>query len=106
MQWNWHDTQRDLVAYRDTRRMSDALVPIIQSWIEMQVRRFGDGLDEEEAIQELWLYVLEKWIPKLEIGRGSGDWHSWCLYCIRQKIVRMKRKGKNRGNVQASSGEA
>jgi DNA-directed RNA polymerase specialized sigma24 family protein len=111
MQWNWQTTQRALVAYRDTRRMSDALVSVIQSWIESRVRRFGDGLDEEDAIQELWVYILDKLIPKLEVDRGKKNWHIWFLCCLERELCRMKkrsvkRKERDYGNVQASNGEA
>ena len=100
MTFIWKETQHWLVLYKRTHQMDPRLVPIIQAWIEVQVSRFGDGLDREDTCQSLWLFVCGLIRRKLNTRRGN--WHSWLLMCIRQEITKIRkkegRKARNLGN--------
>jgi hypothetical protein len=71
------------------------VVPIVQCWIEVQVSRYGNDLERDDTIQQLWLFVMERVIPRLD--PKLGNWHHFILLCIRQEISKI-RKQKQKDN--------
>lgn len=102
MHWDAATVRRQLVRYRDTGEMHPDLTRVLQTWIEVQVSRHGKDLDRGEAIQELWVFLLERQLPKIRVRkvtrrRSRVRWKcinvgAYLQYCIWQEIIKIRRR--------------
>ena len=87
--WNWQLVQAQLLLYKYRRRLAPAAVPVLQGWIETCLSQVGRDLRRDEACQELWCFILEGVIPRINMDRGN--FHSLICLCIRQKIAKIRK---------------
>lgn len=73
----------------------------VSRFIDLQVRRFGSGLPEEECSAEAWRAYLE---ASREYRRVAGccDFSDFAAFCIRDSLDTMRRRRSERIALESS----
>lgn len=94
--WDWQEVEDWLEQYKRSREMDSGLIPVLQCWIDIQLVRYGDDLPQDDSEQELWLFVLDYVLPRVDIRRTRREWRNFILLCIKNEIAKIRNRLEKR----------
>jgi hypothetical protein len=86
--------QEEFTSFLRDGTIRPELVTQITAWANLQVNRYGSGLERHDVIQSIWEHVLRSVMPSLRKmpRRKTKAWRSFVLVSIRNYIFTMQKR--------------
>ena len=95
MRTQWKDVSSDIAKFRKSGILPESCVPFVKAWIESQFSRYGRGLEREDTIQDLWLFMLGDKSPL-----KTCHCVAVVIYAIRNRIYDYQRKTRIKRRIK------